>query len=145
MKPDIHPDYVECTVRCSCGNTFKTRSTKSEIVVDLCNECHPFFTGQQKFVDTGGRVQRFSDKFGGAAAMVAEREAAKKAERAAKAEAQAKEAAEKRAAKAAAKEERAKKYAEKAAKEAAEAEAAAEEAPAEETAEAEAAAEETAE
>ena len=123
MKTDIHPDYVECTVRCSCGNTFKTRSTKSELVVDLCNECHPFYTGQQKFVDTGGRVQRFSDKFGGAAAKVAEREAAKKAERAARAQAEAEAAAAKRAAKAAEKEERARKYAEKAAKAAAAAEA----------------------
>ena len=68
MKSGIHPEYVECTVRCSCGNTFKTHSTKSEIQVELCNECHPFYTGQQKFVDTGGRVQRFADKFGGAAA-----------------------------------------------------------------------------
>ena len=80
MKPGIHPEYVECTVRCSCGNTFKTRSTKSELVVDLCNECHPFYTGQQKLVDAGGRVQRFSDKFGSAAARVAEAEAKKKAE-----------------------------------------------------------------
>ena len=79
MKPDIHPDYVECTVRCSCGNTFKTRSTKPELVVDLCNECHPFFTGQQKFVDTGGRVQRFSNKFGSAADQLKERKAAEKA------------------------------------------------------------------
>ena len=126
MKPDIHPDYVECTVHCSCGNTFKTRSTKSELNIDLCNECHPFYTGQQKFVDTGGRVQRFSDKFGGAAAKVAEREAAKKAERQAKAEQEAKEAAERRAAKKAAKEARAKEYAAKAAKEAEEAAAKAE-------------------
>ena len=85
MQPNIHPEYVECTVRCSCGNTFKTHSTKSEIVVELCNECHPFFTGQQKFVDTGGRVQRFADKFGGAAARVKEQEAAKKAAKAARA------------------------------------------------------------
>ena len=55
MKSGIHPEYVECTVRCSCGNTFKTHSTKSEIQVELCNECHPFYTGQQKFVDTGTR------------------------------------------------------------------------------------------
>ena len=79
MKSGIHPEYVECTVRCSCGNTFTTRSTKSEILVELCNECHPFYTGQQKFVDTGGRVQRFADKFGGAAQAALEREAAKKA------------------------------------------------------------------
>ena len=56
MKQGIHPDYVECTVRCTCGNTWKTRSTKKEIVVDLCDKCHPFYTGQQKLVDTGGRV-----------------------------------------------------------------------------------------
>ena len=68
MKEGIHPDYVECTVTCSCGNTFKTHSTKPEIRIEICNECHPFYTGQQKFVDTGGRVQRFADKFGGAAA-----------------------------------------------------------------------------
>ena len=82
MKSGIHPEYVECTVRCSCGNTFKTHSTKSEIQVELCNECHPFYTGQQKFVDTGGRVQRFADRFGAAKDVVAEREAAKKAEEA---------------------------------------------------------------
>ena len=81
MKQGIHPEYVECTVRCSCGNVFTTRSTKSEIIVELCNMCHPFYTGQQKFVDTGGRVQRFADKFGGAAAAKkAEEEAAKAAE-----------------------------------------------------------------
>ena len=68
MKQGIHPQYVECTVTCSCGNTFKTHATVSEMRVELCNECHPFYTGQQKFVDTGGRVQRFADKFGGAAA-----------------------------------------------------------------------------
>ena len=67
MKQGIHPQYVECTVTCSCGNTFKTHATVSEMKVELCNECHPFYTGQQKFVDTGGRVQRFADKFGGAA------------------------------------------------------------------------------
>ena len=117
MKPGIHPEYVECTVRCSCGNTFKTRSTKSELVVDLCNECHPFYTGQQKLVDAGGRVQRFSDKFGSAAARVAEAEAKKKAERQAAAEEAQKKAAEERAAKKAAKEERAAKYAEEAAPE----------------------------
>ena len=67
MKQGIHPNYVECTVRCTCGNTWKTRSTKKEMTVDLCDKCHPFYTGQQKLVDTGGRVQRFADKFGGAA------------------------------------------------------------------------------
>ena len=115
MKKGIHPDYVECTVRCSCGNTFTTRSTKPEIKVDICNVCHPFFTGQQKFVDTGGRVQRFTDKFGSAQQLVADREAARKAARAAKvAEAEAARKAA-REAKAAAKAERAKAYAAKAA------------------------------
>ena len=66
MKQGIHPEYVECTVKCSCGNTFTTRSTKPELKIDICNVCHPFYTGQQRFVDTGGRVQRFADKFGAA-------------------------------------------------------------------------------
>ena len=52
MKKDIHPEYVDCTVTCTCGNTFQTRSTKSEIRVDICNACHPFFTGQQKLIKT---------------------------------------------------------------------------------------------
>lgn len=81
MKKGIHPEYVESTVHCSCGNTFTTRSTKSEMRVELCSECHPFYTGKQKFVDTGGRVQRFSDKFGNAAAQVREKEAAEKTAR----------------------------------------------------------------
>lgn len=119
MKSGIHPEYVECTVRCSCGNTFKTRSTKSEIVVELCNECHPFYTGQQKLVDTGGRVQRFADKFGGAAAAQLKKAEEAKAARAAKAaeEAAAKKAA--REAKAAEKAKRAAEYAKKAEAEAA--------------------------
>ena len=87
MKKDIHPEYVDCTVTCTCGNTFQTRSTKSEIRVDICNACHPFFTGQQKLIDSGGRVQRFANKFGAATEAVAAREAAKKAERAAAIEA----------------------------------------------------------
>ena len=78
MKSGIHPEYVESTVHCSCGNTFKTRSTKPDLHVELCSECHPFYTGKQKFVDTGGRVQRFSDKFGNAAAVALEREATAK-------------------------------------------------------------------
>ena len=94
MKQGIHPEYVECTVKCSCGNTFTTRSTKSELKVDICNVCHPFYTGQQRFVDTGGRVQRFADKFGSAKEQVAAREAAKKAARAATAAAKAKRAEE---------------------------------------------------
>ena len=64
MKTDIHPDYVEATVHCSCGNTFTTRSTKADLHVELCNECHPFFTGKQKLVDSGGRVERFQRRYG---------------------------------------------------------------------------------
>ena len=133
MKQGIHPNYVECTVRCTCGNTFKTRSTKPELVIDLCDKCHPFYTGQQKLVDTGGRVQRFADKFGGAAAVQLEKAAAAKAAREAKAaEAEAARKAA-REAKAAEKAKRAAEYAKKAAAEAAKAEA---EAPAEVAAEA---------
>ena len=62
MKTDIHPDYVTATVSCSCGNTFQTRSTKPEIRVEICNVCHPFYTGKQKLVDSGGRVERFQRK-----------------------------------------------------------------------------------
>ena len=131
MKQGIHPDYVECVVKCSCGNTFTTRSTKPELRIDICNVCHPFYTGTQKLIDTGGRVQRFADRFGSAKEKVAEREAAKKAERAAKvAEAEAAKKAE-REAKAAKKAERAAAYAKKAAEEAAKAEAEAAAAPVE--------------
>lgn len=65
MKADIHPKYVECTVTCGCGNTFKTRSTRPELKVEICSNCHPFFTGQERFVDTAGRVEKFTKKFGG--------------------------------------------------------------------------------
>ena len=65
MKPGIHPKYQNCTAHCACGNTFQTRSTQAKINVDICSNCHPFFTGKQKFVDTAGRVERFSKKFGG--------------------------------------------------------------------------------
>jgi large subunit ribosomal protein L31 len=64
MKTDIHPEYVEATVTCSCGNTFTTRSTKPQLRSELCNECHPFFTGKQKLVDSGGRVDRFNRRYG---------------------------------------------------------------------------------
>ena len=70
MRADIHPEYTETTVTCSCGNTFTTRSTKGgELHVELCSECHPFYTGKQKLVDTGGRVERFQrrlERAGGA-------------------------------------------------------------------------------
>lgn len=64
MKAEIHPNYIEASVSCSCGNKFTTRATKSEIGVELCNECHPFYTGKQKLVDTGGRVERFQKRYG---------------------------------------------------------------------------------
>jgi large subunit ribosomal protein L31 len=63
VKQGIHPEYVETKVTCSCGNTFVTRSTKAEMHVELCNQCHPFYTGKQKLVDTGGRVERFQRKY----------------------------------------------------------------------------------
>ncbi|HEY7875655.1 MAG TPA: 50S ribosomal protein L31 [Actinomycetota bacterium] len=63
MRQGIHPDYVETKVTCSCGNTFTTRSIKEELHVELCNQCHPFYTGKQKLVDTGGRVERFQKKY----------------------------------------------------------------------------------
>ena len=63
MKQGINPEYVEATVKCACGETFKTRSTKPELRVDICSKCHPFFTGKQKFVDAGGRVDKFKKKF----------------------------------------------------------------------------------
>ena len=59
MKTDIHPEYQIATVHCSCGNTFQTRSTKGDLRVELCSNCHPFYTGKQKLVYTGGRVERF--------------------------------------------------------------------------------------
>jgi large subunit ribosomal protein L31 len=64
MKAEIHPEYVEATVTCSCGNTFTTHSTKPQLRSELCNECHPFFTGKQKLVDSGGRVDRFNRRYG---------------------------------------------------------------------------------
>ncbi len=83
MKPGIHPKYEEVAVRCACGNTFTTRSTKSELHLDICNVCHPFFTGRQKLIDTEGRVDRFTKRFG-AQSAAAIKEAAK-AQKAAKA------------------------------------------------------------
>jgi large subunit ribosomal protein L31 len=64
MKADTHPEYVVMSVKCSCGNTFTTRSTQSDVSVELCNECHPFYTGKQKLVDTGGRIDRFERRYG---------------------------------------------------------------------------------
>ena len=64
MKKGIHPEYKQATVSCACGNVFQTRSSKGDIRVDICSKCHPFYTGQQRFVDTAGRVERFRKKFG---------------------------------------------------------------------------------
>jgi large subunit ribosomal protein L31 len=63
MKDGIHPNYVETTVTCSCGNSFKTRSTRKELKVDICSACHPFFTGKLKYIDTAGRIEKFQSKF----------------------------------------------------------------------------------
>jgi large subunit ribosomal protein L31 len=82
VKEGIHPAYKEVDVRCACGNTFKTRSTKPELHLEICSACHPFFTGRQKLIDTEGRVERFSKKFG--AQTSEQRKTAAKAAKAAK-------------------------------------------------------------
>lgn len=64
MKPDIHPEYMETKVTCACGESFITRSTRPEIRVEICSQCHPFFTGTQKIVDTEGRVEKFIRRYG---------------------------------------------------------------------------------
>jgi large subunit ribosomal protein L31 len=64
VKEGIHPKYFEVEARCACGHTFKTRSTKKELHLEICSNCHPFFTGRQKLIDTEGRVERFTKKFG---------------------------------------------------------------------------------
>jgi len=77
-KQGIHPQYDTTRVKCACGNTFETRSThKGDIVVEICAQCHPFFTGKQKLVDTAGRIERFRRKFADTAAKKAEAEAKK--------------------------------------------------------------------
>ena len=63
MKPDIHPEYFQTSIKCACGNTIETGSTKPEIKVEICSACHPFFTGKQKLVDTAGRIERFRRKY----------------------------------------------------------------------------------
>ncbi len=63
MKQGIHPDYKECKVTCACGNTFMTKSVSEEMRLDVCSACHPFFTGQQKFINRGGRVEKFKNKY----------------------------------------------------------------------------------
>ena len=64
MKKDIHPKYGKATVRCACGETFATGSTRGELSVEICSKCHPFYTGRQKLVDSGGRVDRFKKRYG---------------------------------------------------------------------------------
>ena len=64
MKKDIHPVYVDATIKCACGNIIETKSTVKEIQVEICSSCHPFFTGKEKLVDTAGRVERFNRKYG---------------------------------------------------------------------------------
>lgn len=63
MKSDIHPQYVDSVITCSCGNQINTRSTKAEMHIDICSNCHPFFTGEQRIVDTAGRVERFRRRY----------------------------------------------------------------------------------
>jgi len=63
MKPGIHPEYHEVEVRCACGNTFTTRSTRDELRLEICSVCHPFYTGKQKLIDTAGRIERFRKKY----------------------------------------------------------------------------------
>jgi large subunit ribosomal protein L31 len=83
MKAGIHPEYYEVDVHCACGASWKTRSTKKDLHLEICNNCHPFFTGRQKLIDTEGRVDRFTKKFG--AQTVEARKAATKAAKDAKA------------------------------------------------------------
>ena len=73
MREGIHPNYIEATVVCACGNTFKTRSTKASIRLEICSNCHPFFTGRQKFVDSAGRVERFQKRFANVAVEAAKK------------------------------------------------------------------------
>ena len=63
MKPDLHPQYFKTNIKCACGNTIEVGSTKQDISVEICSQCHPFFTGKQKLVDTAGRIERFRKKY----------------------------------------------------------------------------------
>lgn len=65
MKTDIHPQFAQTTIKCACGNTLEVGSTKKDITVEICSQCHPFFTGKQKLVDTAGRIERFRKKYAG--------------------------------------------------------------------------------
>jgi len=65
MKADIHPEYTETTISCACGKNYRTRSTRQNLKIGICAACHPFFTGEHKFVDTAGRIEKFSRRYGG--------------------------------------------------------------------------------
>lgn len=78
MKEGIHPNYFETTVTCSCGNQFTTGSTVPELKVDICNACHPFYTGKLKYVDTAGRIEKFQSKFAGGTYASLQKKANKK-------------------------------------------------------------------
>ena len=75
MKADIHPDYFETTVRCACGNEVHTHSTVKDIHIDICSNCHPFYTGKQKLIDTAGRIEKFNRKYGKAKSQQPEEKA----------------------------------------------------------------------
>ena len=81
MKADIHPRYIDAEIRCACGNVIKTRSTKPSIVIGICNACHPFYTGTQKFVDTAGRVDKFQQRMAKTQAVQAAQAAADSAKK----------------------------------------------------------------
>jgi large subunit ribosomal protein L31 len=81
MKDGIHPNYIETVVTCSCGNSFKTRSTKKELKVDICSACHPFFTGKLKYIDTAGRIEKFQSKFAAGTYTSVQKPAAKVAKK----------------------------------------------------------------
>lgn len=73
MKADIHPDYSDATISCACGKVYHTRSTRSRLQIGICAACHPFFTGEQKFVDTAGRIEKFSRRYAGMQTRVAKK------------------------------------------------------------------------
>ncbi|HEX6231289.1 MAG TPA: 50S ribosomal protein L31 [Actinomycetota bacterium] len=83
MKQGIHPEYMMATVRCSCGNTFQTRSTVPDLRVEICSNCHPFYTGKQKLLDAGGRVERFQRRYAKQAARTAAQAASPQTDQAA--------------------------------------------------------------
>ena len=76
MKPEIHPEYKDCTISCACGAAYHTRSTRQGLKIGICAACHPFFTGEQKFVDTAGRIEKFSRRYGHMQTRVAKKEKA---------------------------------------------------------------------